>query len=42
VVQTDKKESYNTVAEVLQNGYMLNGKVIRPAKVKVFMGFSKK
>ncbi len=42
VVKTNKKESYNTVAEVLQNGYMLNGKVIRPAKVKVFMGFSKK
>ena len=34
-VSTDKKSEDNKIVEVLQNGYLLNEKVIRPAKVKV-------
>ena len=33
---TDDKSKDHTVAEVLQKGYMLAGKVIRPAMVQVF------
>jgi molecular chaperone GrpE len=33
---TDKKNDH-TVAEVVQNGYLFEGKIIRPAKVKVFV-----
>lgn len=32
---TDDKEKDHKVLEVLQKGYRLNGKIIRPAKVKV-------
>lgn len=32
---TDKKENDQKIIEVLQKGYELNGKIIRPAKVKV-------
>jgi len=35
-VESDKPE--NTIVEVLQKGYLLNGKVIRHAKVKVSSG----
>lgn len=35
VVETDKKDEDHRVLEVLQKGYRLNGRVIRPAKVKV-------
>ncbi|HJL55686.1 MAG TPA: nucleotide exchange factor GrpE, partial [Candidatus Paceibacterota bacterium] len=34
-VVTDKKEEDHKVLEVMQRGYILNGKIIRPAKVKV-------
>ncbi|MBT3282551.1 nucleotide exchange factor GrpE [bacterium] len=34
-VVTDKKEGDHKVVEVMQKGYVLGGKVIRPAKVKV-------
>lgn len=34
-VKTEKKDEDHKVLEVLQKGYKLNGKVIRPAKVKV-------
>ena len=34
-VVTDKKEEDHKVLEVMQKGYILGGKVIRPAKVKV-------
>lgn len=34
-VVTDKKEDDHKVVEVMQKGYILGGKVIRPAKVKV-------
>jgi len=34
-VDTDKKEEDNLILEVLQNGYNLNNKNIRPAKVKI-------
>lgn len=33
---TDKKDNDHKVAEVVRKGYELNGKVIRPAKVKVW------
>lgn len=33
--QTKKKEEDHMVLEVLQKGYKLNGKLVRPAKVKV-------
>jgi molecular chaperone GrpE len=35
IVNTDKKEEDHKVLEVLQKGYRLNGRVIRPAKVRV-------
>lgn len=35
IVNTDKKEEDQKVLEVLQKGYRLNGRVVRPAKVKV-------
>src|SRR3989344_1901030 len=35
MISTEKKEQYHLVLEVMQKGYKLNGKVIRPAKVKV-------
>ena len=35
MVQTEEKEKDHKVLEVLQKGYKLNGKVIRPAKVKI-------
>lgn len=34
-VITDKKEDDHKIIEVIQKGYVLNGKIIRPAKVKV-------
>lgn len=34
--QTDNEEQADTVAEVVQRGYRLHSKVIRPASVKVF------
>ncbi|MEX2013953.1 MAG: nucleotide exchange factor GrpE, partial [Parcubacteria group bacterium] len=34
-VPTDKSEDDHKVLEVLQKGYKLSGKVVRPAKVKV-------
>lgn len=36
MVSTEDKSQDHTVAEVLQKGYMLSGKVIRPAMVQVF------
>ncbi len=35
LLSTDKKEEDHLVLEVLQKGYILDGKVIRPAKVRV-------
>lgn len=35
-VETDDKAKEGTVAEVIQKGYFMNGKEIRPAGVKVF------
>ena len=35
IVEVDKEELDDTVTEVFQRGYMLNERVIRPAKVKV-------
>lgn len=35
-VTTEDKSKEGTVAEVIQKGYMMNGKEIRPAGVKVF------
>ena len=35
-VRTEKEEEKGTIAEVMQKGYFLNGKEIRPASVKVF------
>ena len=34
-VHTDKEAEDHKVLEVLQKGYKFNGKVIRPAKVKI-------
>lgn len=34
-VATDKKEDDHRVLEVIQKGYILHGKVVRPAKVKL-------
>lgn len=34
-VITDKKKDDHKIIEVIQKGYVLNGKIIRPAKVKV-------
>ena len=36
VIQTDKKEDDHKVAEVVQKGYKLSGRVIRPARVNIF------
>lgn len=36
MVTTEDKTQDHTVAEVLQKGYMLSGKVVRPAMVQVF------
>ena len=33
--ETEKEEEDHKILEVLQKGYKLNGRVIRPAKVKV-------
>ena len=33
--ETDKKEEDGVALEELQKGYMLHGRVLRPAKVKV-------
>lgn len=35
VLKEDSKEDSNTVIEVLQKGYKINGKILRPAMVKV-------
>lgn len=35
-LDTNKPEQDNTVAEVIQKGYKLNGKIIRPAGVKIY------
>ena len=35
-ITTDDLEKDDTVAEVLQRGYRLKGKILRPAKVKIF------
>jgi len=35
VTETEDEKKDNTVAEVVQMGYSLNGKIIRPARVKV-------
>lgn len=34
-VQTDKEEEDHKILEVMQKGYILQGKIIRPAKVKI-------
>jgi molecular chaperone GrpE len=36
-VQTSNEKESNTVSEVIQKGYRLHNKVIRPAKVKAFI-----
>ncbi len=36
IVETEDKTSDGSISEVIQNGYKLNGKILRPAKVKVF------
>lgn len=36
VVETDKKEQEHTVANVIQKGYKLGERVIRPARVNVY------
>ena len=35
MVKTDKEEDDHRILEVMQKGYILNGKIIRPAKVKI-------
>jgi len=35
VVETEKKEEDHKILEVIQKGYILSGKIIRPAKVKI-------
>jgi molecular chaperone GrpE len=35
-VQTEEKSNDHKIAEVLQKGYVMSGKVVRPALVKVF------
>ena len=35
MVATDKKEDDHRILEVMQKGYILSGKIIRPAKVKI-------
>ena len=34
-VKTEKKEEDHKILEVIQKGYILSGKIIRPAKVKI-------
>ena len=36
-IPTEKQEEDHVVAEVLQQGYTLNGKALRPAQVKVYI-----
>jgi len=36
VIETKNEKEDNTVVEVVQMGYSLDGKIIRPARVKVF------
>lgn len=35
MIKTDKPDEDHTILEVLQKGYIMNGKSLRPAKVKV-------
>ncbi|MDO8565240.1 MAG: nucleotide exchange factor GrpE, partial [bacterium] len=35
MVNTDKSEEDNKILEVMQKGYILSGKIIRPAKVRI-------
>lgn len=35
VIETEKKEDDHKILEVAQKGYILSGKIIRPAKVKI-------
>ena len=35
VVKSDKKEDDHKILEVMQKGYILQGKIIRPAKVRI-------
>lgn len=35
IIDTDKKDEDGKILEVLQKGYILQGKIIRPAKVKI-------
>lgn len=35
MVETGKPEEENQILEVVQKGYMIDGKIIRPAKVKI-------
>jgi len=35
VVQTEKKDEDHKILEVVQKGYILHGRIIRPAKVKI-------
>jgi molecular chaperone GrpE len=35
IVETKDKSEDNKILEVLQKGYVLNGKILRPAKVKI-------
>jgi molecular chaperone GrpE (heat shock protein) len=36
MTQTDEKENNHKVSQVIQKGYKLGDKVIRPARVNVF------
>jgi len=36
IVETDKKELEHTVAQVIQKGYKLGERVLRPARVNVY------
>jgi molecular chaperone GrpE len=36
VVNTDKKENENKIAQVIMSGYKYNNQIIRPAKIKVW------
>ena len=36
IIQTAKKENDHKVAEVIQKGYKLSGRVIRPARINIF------
>src|SRR3989344_8657680 len=35
IIETDKKEDDHKILEVMQKGYILSGKIIRPAKVRI-------